>query len=68
MTRRDYVKIAEALRGARTGFVRPNWNAAVDEVTAKLVGVLKADNPRFDEYRFYQAAGYGVRPNGPSSS
>jgi len=64
VTRRDYVKIAEVLRKARsrqygTGGVRDQACAdeALDEVTARLCEMLKLDNPRFDRGRFEHAAG-----------
>lgn len=66
MTRRDYVRIAAALRGARPfgqtvsgarfgmhPAARQQWHADTDA----LADALAADNPRFDRARFLAAAG-----------
>lgn len=64
MTRRDYVRIAAALRAAYPSDGPRNsgdlsrlaagmqWHACADE----LARVLAADNPRFDRSRFMAAA------------
>jgi hypothetical protein len=65
MTRRDYVRIAAALRSARpideprnggdlmAIGARAAWLTAVEHVALALA----QDNPRFDRARFYAAAG-----------
>lgn len=67
MTRKDYVRIAAALKAQRdniedTSYRRNakahEWFVAGWEVTARSVAdALQADNPRFDRDRFYRAAG-----------
>lgn len=60
MTRKDYNRIAAALRAVRESY-SPGWNPnlfrALDDVTAALAGTLAEDNPRFDRHRFAAAAG-----------
>ena len=60
MTRKDYVKIAAAINGVRSGY-SPHWNPnlfrAVDDVAKELARVLEADNSRFDKGRFLAACG-----------
>lgn len=67
MTRKDYVKLAAALREQvenmeATAYRRPDeahhWFLAGWEVTVHaLADALRNDNPRFDRERFYTAAG-----------
>jgi len=59
MSRKDYVKIAEAVRIARDRVKNEpcGINGAVDKVLEELVRVLNADNERFDAGRFARAAG-----------
>lgn len=47
MTRKDYVKIAEALRLA----------IGLDDAIERIAVVMKEDNPRFDRDRFLRAVG-----------
>jgi len=47
MTKKHFKAIAEALAGHRN----------IDEIAFDLAKVCKADNPRFDAYRFFKAAG-----------
>jgi hypothetical protein len=60
MTKKDYVAIAEAVRTATTE-TWPNpdqhggrWVSKADLVS-NLCSVLRADNARFDSYRFLEA-------------
>lgn len=60
MTRKDYIVIAEALREAEEiarQTIGPEGVRAVTIAGDRLAQVLKADNPRFDRYRFLHAAG-----------
>lgn len=63
MTRKDYIRIAGAIRAVRESY-SPSWNPnlfrALDDATLALAGTLAEDNPRFDRERFATAA--GVRP------
>lgn len=58
MTRRDYVRIAAALREARPEYeasrrsVYEGWHRAM----VALAAALAAENPRFDRDRFFAAA------------
>lgn len=66
MSRKDYVRIAQALRDARPldpptddykyGYLRA-WNVTVESIAYELA----QDNPRFDPVRFRKACGYGDR-------
>lgn len=51
MTRKDYVRLAEALR----------ISESVEEAASNIADVLKRDNPRFDRARFYAACGLEPR-------
>ena len=54
MTRKDYIAIAGFIAEERRRcgeFDDATWERLVD----KLVALLQADNPRFDEQRFRQA-------------
>jgi len=63
MTRKDYVAIAAALKGARleghglnsasTRYISEQWALCVGHVA----GVMANDNPRFDRARFLAACG-----------
>ena len=48
MTRKDYIKIAEVIRG----FPKVNGALAIE-----FSKILAEDNPRFDRERFYIACG-----------
>jgi hypothetical protein len=61
MTRKDYIRIAAALKSARPPYhaetaPRVAWDAAVFEIA----DVLADDNPRFDRAIFYAACGAAV--------
>ncbi len=63
MTTKDYVKIASALADARSHAGNPGTTDAelgISLVEGALVGVLLADNPRFD-YATFHAAAEGTR-------
>lgn len=59
MTRKDYVLIAEAIKGAVSYEVEFNSNEAGADALKKfsvtLASLLLADNPRFDANRFFDA-------------
>ena len=61
MTRKDYVMIAEAIRGTllpdfETGIAPPEREASATlRVALRLADALAADNPRFDRHQFLQA-------------
>lgn len=67
MTRKDYVRIAAALKVEHdiiedTSYRRDEkaheWFLSGWEVTVRsIAGALASDNPRFDRERFYRAAG-----------
>lgn len=69
MTRKDYVRIAAALKAQRdniedTAYRRSEdaheWFVSGWEVTTRSIAdALAADNPRFDRERFFRAAGLG---------
>jgi hypothetical protein len=58
MTRKDYVKLAGALKAERPG---ENWDANKrvqwDQDVKAIVCVLLSDNPRFDQNKFVAACG-----------
>ncbi len=58
MTRKDYVKFAEAIK--RTSEIYPKtypvpYGEVIDFLRIKVADIFAADNPRFDRERFYQA-------------
>lgn len=57
MTRKDYVKLAAALRHSHqiSGSDPKTHRAYVEQVAE----VLYRDNDRFDPHRFYEASGVG---------
>jgi len=61
MTRKDYVMIAESIKGAINYETEFNNNKAGEDVMKKfsvaLALTLQADNPRFDRDRFLTACG-----------
>lgn len=61
MTRKDYVLIAEAIKGAVNYEAEFNNNEAGADALKKfsitLASLLLADNPRFDVNRFFDACG-----------
>lgn len=59
MTRKDYVLIAEAIKGAVSYEMEFNNNEAgadsLKKFSVTLASLLMADNPRFDVNRFFDA-------------
>jgi hypothetical protein len=56
MTRKDYVKIADAIKTlAEPAFMMDRRDLWL--VADKLANIMKQDNPRFDRRRFMKAAG-----------
>lgn len=53
MTKKDYIKIAAIIASMR------DWpkDDLLDQLAFDLAYVFSEDNPRFDEERFYEAAG-----------
>lgn len=56
MTRKDYIKIAAILVKHRAPF-NTTEDDLLDAVAFDLAYMFQEDNPRFDEERFYEAAG-----------
>ena len=61
MTRKDYEKIAEAVRKVNKGvsgweYARPD--EVLDLLASYLCEVLEQDNPRFNRERFLSACGF----------
>ena len=68
MTRKDYVAIAEAIREEWAAWEEAGPNSdtgkwACADVAVKLCEVFAADNPRFDEERFLEAATGHANPS-----
>jgi hypothetical protein len=57
MTRRDYIKIAMAIKMERNDTESAEVHDTLDSLVATLVGMLSSDNDRFDEARFVTACG-----------
>jgi len=58
MTRKDYERLAAALRAAKTDVVTGDVNDAAHawwNTCLHIVDALVQDNPRFDKYKFKQA-------------
>jgi hypothetical protein len=53
MTRKHYVKIAAIINNLRT----VENDELLDQLSFDLAHMFLEDNPRFDEERFYEAAG-----------
>lgn len=72
MTRKDYVRLAEALLwarrraedGADRDALAAERLAGVDLALAEVADALASDNGRFDRQRFYRAAGADEAPGG----
>lgn len=64
MTRKDYEKLANAMHEvlAESDLKSVDQLDGNDEVIHAVVGVLAADNPRFNEQRFYDVV-YGKGRN-----
>lgn len=55
MTRKDYIRIAEAIRAAAE---MPNMHrGTVLSLAASVAETLASDNPRFEAKRFFDACG-----------
>ncbi len=59
MTRKDYVRLAEALLMAHLETADAGEERGVERATVRLADALAGDNGRFDRERFYSAAGMG---------
>lgn len=60
MTRKDYIRIAEAIQSARYTCSQAGTetaNKACNVVAFEFARLLAADNPRFDRERFLTACG-----------
>lgn len=66
MTRKDYIKIAEALKRARKVFYsndageRKAMEYGTTECVLNIAEVLQADNPNFNRSKFLVACGIDV--------
>ena len=56
MTKKDYIKIAAIIKDLREPF-DTDEDEVLDKLAFKLTLMFMDDNPRFDEERFYEAAG-----------
>jgi hypothetical protein len=54
MTRKDYVMIADILKGQQKAH---NDLETIEEIAYNFADVLEEDNPRFDRHRFLVACG-----------
>ena len=62
MTKKDYVRIAAALNGARVTdseiiSAKALYNNGVDNAAHRIADALADDNPKFDRARFMAACG-----------
>lgn len=61
MTRKDYIKLAAAMKEAMQETARSPraiaWNDAVTYAAGRVADALASDNPRFDRARFLTACG-----------
>lgn len=58
MSRKDYVRIAAAIKATEPETVEPGpHQAARNDIAFALADALKDDNPRFDRHRFLVACG-----------
>jgi len=57
MTRKDYIKIAAILKRHRDSILELTEDDILDAIAFDLAYLFQEDNPRFDEERFYEAAG-----------
>lgn len=57
MTKKDYIKIAALLKRHRDSILELSEDDILDSIAFDLAYVFSEDNPRFDEERFYEAAG-----------
>lgn len=56
MTRKDYVLLAQAIRGSFAAVKNAEQQNGVKTAAERLSDALAADNPRFDRTRFLEAA------------
>lgn len=57
MTRKDYVKFADALKGCRAVWAQNNSaSEAIDDMEREVCMILADDNPNFDRARFIEAS------------
>ena len=57
MTKKDYIKIAALLKRQRDSTLELTKDDILDSIGFDLAFIFSEDNPRFDEERFYEAAG-----------
>lgn len=62
MTRKDYVKVAQAIRemgehNAVDLTWSEGWHAARSSFAQRMAGIFQTDNARFDRARFFEACG-----------
>jgi len=57
MTRKDYIRIADAMLSARNEARGANSRVVLDIAVDNLAWTLEQDNPRFDRARFLTACG-----------
>ena len=62
MTRKDYIALAKVISDTRYNTTNLNYYQALNDLTLNLAVVLKAENPRFDVSKFFQACEYGKLP------
>ena len=60
MTRKDYIKLAQAIKETNSHVcsdpdVAEGWHAAVSALHIRITSILAADNERFDRARFDKA-------------
>ena len=60
MTRKDYIKLADALLSAHNETRTQETRETVELTASYIADVLARDNPRFDRQRFLTAS--GVQP------
>ena len=60
MTRKDYIALATALKGAYPIPENNTPDSAWRHCVSAIARVLMQDNPRFDFARFYKACGIDV--------
>ena len=60
MTRKDYIKLAAAIKATQQHVCVDNtmeegWHAGISALQIRIEDILRADNERFDRGRFMQA-------------
>ena len=56
MTKKDYIKIAAIIKRQREPIFSSKEDI-LDAISFDLAYIFQEDNPRFDEEKFYEAAG-----------